>query len=145
MFADRRKAPKTFYIITVMLDPQTGTLCLPHNILLSSGTNFDTLKETLQEHKGIDFVCEERYGLYQIIYLSHVEVDGLRYMFEIFFDKKRLTSILMDFECMSAGNGITLEEWLTDQLGNLRQFSWGEINTIEHPKFCVPLISLKYS
>lgn len=126
-----------------MIDPKTGTLHLPHNMVLSNSTNFDELKETLQQHTDIDSTFEERYGLYQIVYLSHVEQDGKVFQFELFFDKKLLSSMMLDFNCTN-GNNQTREDWLTEQVGHLREFDWGKVNTDEHPKFCVPLISLKY-
>jgi len=126
-----------------MIDAKPGTLHLPHNILLSSRTNYDALKETLQQQQDIKFVYEERYGLYQIIYLSKVECDNKLFQFELFFDKKILSSMMLDFTCTGDDNQ-TLEQWLTEQVGNLRQFDWGKVHTYEHPKFCVPLISLKY-
>jgi hypothetical protein len=128
-----------------MIDPKTGTLHLPHNILLAKGTHYDELKEILKQQSDMKFVYEEQYGLFQIIHLSKVEQDGKLFKFELFFDKKLLTSILIDFTCTDAGNETTLEQWLTAQVGNLRQFDWGKVHTDEHPKFCVPLISLKYN
>ena len=127
-----------------MIDPKTGTLHLPHNIVLASGTNFDALKETLQQHTDIDSTFEERYGLYQIIYLSKVAHDNKLFQFELFFDKKLLSSMMLDFNCTNGSNQ-TREEWLTEQVGDLREFDWGKVNTDEHPKFNVQLINIKYT
>lgn len=126
-----------------MIDRQTGTLHLPHHILLASSTNFDTLKTTLPPYTDIEFICEERYGLYQIIYLNKVAHDNKLFQFELFFDKKILRSMMIDFRC-TAGSSQSLDQWLTEQVGELRKFDWGSVSTGEHPKFCVPLIQLKY-
>lgn len=132
-----------FLYLYSMIDPETGTLHLPHNIILASGTNYDALKEALQQ-ADIKFVYEEHYGLFQIIYLNHVAHDNKLFKFELFFDKKILSSMMLDFTCTGNDNQ-TLEQWLTEQVGNLRQFGWGKVHTGEHPKFCVPLISLQYT
>lgn len=124
-----------------MIDPNTGTFQLHQNILFGKGTGFDALKETLRQ-KGVPFKEEQHYGLFQVIYLN-AQLDNKHFSFELFFDKKILSSMMFDFTC-TGGAIETLEQWLTAQVGNLRQFTWGTVGTGEHPKFGVPLIKVKF-
>lgn len=125
----------------MLISPTSGHIHLTNSIILEPGTAYDTLKQLLTK-ANINFSFEDSYGLYQSIYLNNILTENKKFSIELQFEKFRLRGLLVDFTC-NVGHEITLEQWVADLKKN-NTTHWGNIKTEIHPRFDVPLVSIKY-
>lgn len=125
----------------MLIYPTTGHIHLTNSIVLQPGSDYDALKQHLSE-ANIDFSFEDSYGLFQSIYLNNILSENKKFSIELQFEKFRLCGLLVDFTC-NIGHEITLEQWVADLIKN-NATDWGNIKTEIHPRFDVPLVSIKY-
>jgi len=124
----------------MLLSPTNGHIYLTETLILQPGNDYETVKKQLTEEK-IDFKFEDSYGFYQSIYLN-VLTENKNFRIELKFEKFRLGGLLLDFTC-NAGHEITLEQWVAELIKS-NTTNWGNIQTEIHPRFDVPLVSIKY-
>ncbi|MGE0637988.1 MAG: hypothetical protein AB7G44_11440 [Bacteroidia bacterium] len=126
-----------------IIDTGNGNLNLPGPVTISRGMDIELLKQQLTE-KQIPFKQEDHYnGMYGSIYLHGIKTDNKTFQFEIHYDKLKMKSISMGFEC-DKGFEISYDQWVNDLKGNETKFAWGNIVADYHPRFDVPYISVTY-
>lgn len=125
-----------------IVNQDNGNFYFEKNISLVSCMLWKDLKKQL-DLAGLNYKEENHYQKWTTVYIPQIEGDQKAWRLELHFNQARLSGLLMDFAC--TGNPWEeMEEWLTEQLGKERKFTWGEAKCMEHPKFGVPLIKVYY-
>lgn len=126
-----------------IIDTGNGNLNIPGPVTISPGMDIELLKQQLTE-KQIPFKQEDRHnGLFGSIHLHGIKTDNKTFQFEIHYDKLKMKSISMGFNC-DKGFEISYDQWVSNLKGTEARFLWGNIVSDIHPRYDVPYISIDY-
>ncbi len=133
-----------------IIDIQNGNLNIPGVNTITPAMDYDVLKQNLLD-KNIDFTYEDHYNnLFGSIYINKIESGDTTFQFELHFNNKKLTGITLGFTTTDTPQDIEsklqcYQEWVTIIKGMETDIPWGSILAEIHPRFDVPIISVRYN